>query len=103
MPRRVTDQPVQEQAPDRLVHSHHIVGVAEGAAFFDVNPATFSNWSAQRPSNGMPLPVRVLRSGTFYDLQELLLWWVRWVPTKGAKSGKVDPSLVAVLGLTVAA
>jgi hypothetical protein len=82
-----------------MVNTAHLVGVAEGAAFFGVAPATFSNWAYQRNANRMPLPVKVLGSGTFYDLGDLLPWWTNWKPVKGSRAGTVSPLECVELGL----
>lgn len=99
MPRRTVSYTIPEKSPDRMVWSGHIAGVAECASFFDVNPATFSNWAHRRDQNRMPLPILVMRSGTFYDLAELLPWWTNWTPVKGRRSGTVSRAYCIHLGL----
>ena len=93
MPRRTTAHVPKERQPDHMVNTGTIVGVQEGAAYFNVNPATFSNWAIQRASNKMPLPVMVFSSGTFYDLVDLVPWWEDWIPVRGRKTGEITAPL----------
>ena len=84
-----------------MVNINHLMGIAEVATFFDVNPTTVSNWAYRRTSNQMPQPVAELRCGTIYDISQLLPWWIDWKPSKGSRAGTIDPYRILTLGLEV--
>lgn len=73
----------------RWVAAEDMVGIMELADYFDVGRSTVTNWNAQRSRNGMPLPVAKLGATPVYSLAEVVAWWKAWVPSKGAKAGRL--------------
>lgn len=74
-----------------FVNPLHLVGVKEMAELLSVSRTSVSNWDARRTDNHMPDPVAELGCGKVYDALRVMRWWSRWVPIKGAKSGKLPP------------
>ncbi len=71
----------------RWVSADDMVGIMEIAEFFEIGRSTVTGWAAQRFRTGMPEPVKKLGATPVYSLEEVVRWWVNWIPFKGAKAG----------------
>lgn len=65
-----------------------LAGVAELAALFGVGRTTVSNWADRRDRIGFPSPVKRLAMGPVWDSQEVLRWYLRYIPEKGGRPGR---------------
>jgi hypothetical protein len=76
-----------EAEEPRLIDTRKICAVGEIAALFRVEKTTAANWYARRDRNGFPEAIAVLGCGTLFDLDEVVQWYVRYVPLKGGRPG----------------
>lgn len=74
-----------------MIDVRRLGGVAEIADLLGVGVTVASNWHGKRERTGFPaaLPVELAR-GALWDLQEVLVWWLAWVPRVRGKHGTVN-------------
>lgn len=75
------------RAEDGQLDPRRLAGVAELAKLFQVGRTTVSNWHDRRGRNGFPSPVAVLAMGPVWDIDAVVRWYGRYVPSKGGRPG----------------
>jgi hypothetical protein len=84
---------MDEEEP-RLIDTRKIAGLAEIARLFIVSKSCAHNWYMRRDRNGYPEAIATLASGALFDIDEVVEWYVHYVPLKGGRPGstprKVD-------------
>lgn len=77
----------------RLVDPRHLVGIGDIARLFMLSPQTVSNWYTRRDRNGFPEAVAQLSATPVFDVNEVVRWYGRYVPSKGGRPGTAPRSV----------